>query len=118
MEHRLRAKHFANARYPRFARQRNRNRATHRDFGGWLVTGDVQIGTSYFYDYNGRPIPNTVMCEDQNGDPTGACDCSAHARPNDQRMLGDVFTSITGVVYYSFNTFQLTPRGNADLVRQ
>lgn len=89
-----------------------------RDFGGWVVTGDVQIGTGYFYDYNGRPISRDVMCEDQNGDPTGACSCDARARENDQRETGHMFSSITGIVYYSFNTFQLVPRGNDDLVRQ
>lgn len=89
-----------------------------RDFGGWVVTGDVQIGTAYFYDYNGRPIPSGVMCQDQNGDPTGDCACEARARPMDMRNDGDMFASITGIVYYSFNTFQLVPRGNDDLVRR
>jgi len=89
-----------------------------RDFGGWVVTGDVQIGTAYFYDYNGRPIPGAVVCQDQNGDPTGDCACEARARPMDMRNDGDMFASITGIVYYSFNTFQLVPRGNDDLVRR
>ncbi len=89
-----------------------------KDFGGWVVTGDVQIGTMFFYDYNGRPIPSMVMCEDGEGNPNGACRCTARARPDDQRMLGDTFRSITGVVYFSFGAFQLVPRGNQDLVRQ
>lgn len=89
-----------------------------RDFGGWVVTGDVQIGTTYRYDYNGRSIPTSVMCEDQEGNSTGDCSCAAMARPNDMRVDGDNFSSITGIVYYSFNTFQLVPRGNSDLVRQ
>lgn len=78
---------------------------TPRDFGGWIVTGDVLIGSAWDYDYNG------MLCDG------GNCTCDANPRPNDQRMIGDTFQSITGVVDFSFDEYQVQPRGNADLVR-
>ncbi|MBI4815445.1 MAG: hypothetical protein HY791_04275 [Deltaproteobacteria bacterium] len=90
-----------------------------RDHGNWIVTGDVMIGTSWDYDYNGDIRPNEIVCIDEQGDPTGLCGCTAPTppRPNDQRHAGDRFSSITGVLDYSFGDFQLNPRGNDDLVR-
>lgn len=77
---------------------------TPRDFGAWIVTGNVLIGSAFEYDYNG------MLCEG------GNCTCDTNPRPNDQRMEGQLFQSITGLVDYNFNEYQIQPRGNADLV--
>lgn len=78
---------------------------TPRDFGAWIVTGNVLIGSSFDYDYNG------MLCDGAN------CTCETNPRPNDQRMVGNQFQSITGVVDFSFDEYQIQPRNNADLVR-
>ncbi|MBI2378732.1 MAG: hypothetical protein HYV07_32355 [Deltaproteobacteria bacterium] len=90
-----------------------------RDHGNWIVTGNVMIGTSWDYDYNGDIRPQEIECFDAEGEPTGLCGCTAATppRPNDQRHAGDTFSSITGVLDYAFGDFQLNPRGNDDLVR-
>lgn len=78
---------------------------TPRDFGGWIVTGDVLIGSAWDYAYNG------MLCSG------GNCTCDANPRTNDQRTNGDTFQSIVGLVDFSFDEYQLQPRGDADLVR-
>jgi len=91
------------------------------DFGGWLVTGSVQIGTAFAYDYHGRSRPMGTVCQDQMRMPTGACRCDGNMvvpRPGDMRRDGDMFLSITGIVDNTFNANQLVPRGNDDLVHQ
>lgn len=88
-----------------------------RDQGGWKIAGDVQIGTDFFYAYNGRTRPASVMCLDALNEPTGACSCEAKTRPGDQRTLGDTFSRISGVVDYAFGAFELNPRGDGDLVK-
>jgi predicted extracellular nuclease len=85
----------------------------YRDHGNWVVTGDVLIGTSFMYDYNGMLRPSGTQCDNM---PNGNCSCSVTSRPGDMRTLDDDFASITGVIDYSFDEFRLNPRGNGDLV--
>lgn len=88
-----------------------------RDFGNWLVAGDTMIGSAFFYDYNGRVRPSSVMCLTPEQEPTGLCSCAANSRPMDQRRDNDRFSSIIGVVDYSFGAYTVNPRGDEDLVR-
>jgi predicted extracellular nuclease len=88
-----------------------------RDHGYWVVSGNALIGSAFDYDYNGDIRPSTVMCLTQEQEPTGLCSCEAMSLPNDQRMVGDTFQSITGVVDYAFGEFKIEPRSNDDLVR-
>jgi hypothetical protein len=76
-----------------------------QDFGYFKVTGGVEIGTGQGVFFAGR-------C------PTGSvCTCEGPARvPDDTRVLGKVYTSITGVLDYSFSVFRVSPRTNADVV--
>src|SRR5262249_50498499 len=60
-----------------------------RDDGNWLLQGDVLMGTDWIYAYVGGFRPTSIACLDAAGEPTGACDCMAHTRPNDQRTTGD-----------------------------
>lgn len=85
-----------------------------RDWGEWLVTGDVRIGNSYPYSYNGRPRPSSIECV-ENGQPTGRCACSERIRPRDQRTEGERFRRIAGVVDFSFGELKLQPRSDSDL---
>lgn len=78
--------------------------ANNRDFGNWVVTGPIFMGTQFTYDYNGS-------FAGQQGT------CAQMTRENDQRMVGDTFTGITGVVSYGFNDMRLEPRSAADLSR-
>jgi hypothetical protein len=81
-----------------------------RDFGNFLVTGEVFIGNAFEYAYNGDLVPST-MCG------SGVdCSCAGMTRPNDMRTQGDRFTSLTGVMNFSFEDMRLEPRGDADLV--
>ena len=82
-----------------------------RDFGNFLVTGNVFMGNSFNYDYNGDSV-STSMCDMPNID----CSCAGMSRPNDMRMIGDTFSSITGVMNFSFDDLRLEPRGNDDIV--
>lgn len=75
------------------------------DRGYWGVAGSVIIGNSMDYSYNGSAASG--------GTPT----CGDGMRPGDMRTVGDTFTSITGIMDYSFSQFRLNPRGDADLVR-
>lgn len=84
-----------------------------RDFGNWVVSGPVYLGTAFEYAYNGGFGPSTAMCEMPNVD----CSCAGMSRPDDLRMNGDTFRSITGVMNYSFDEFRLEPRGDSDIVR-
>ena len=81
-----------------------------RDFGNFLVTGDVFLGNAFNYAYNGDLV-SSAMCNDGVD-----CSCAGMTRPNDMRTLGDRFTSITGVMNFSFDDLRLEPRGDADLV--
>ncbi len=84
-----------------------------RDFGNWVVTGDVYMGTAFQYDYNGGFGPSSSDCSMPGTD----CSCAGMSRPMDLRTQGDMFQSITGVTEYSFDIFRLSPRDNNDLVR-
>ncbi|MCA9551038.1 MAG: hypothetical protein KC933_13475 [Myxococcales bacterium] len=81
-----------------------------RDFGNFLVTGNVFIGNAFNYAYNGTLVPST-MC-----DAGVDCSCAGMTRPDDNRTLGDRFTRITGVMNFSFDDMRLEPRGDDDLV--
>jgi hypothetical protein len=81
--------------------------SNNRDFGNWVVTGPVLIGTAFTYGYNGRG----ASC------PEGqTCNCAAMTRTDDQRREGDAFESITGVLNHGFDELRLEPRGPEDLV--
>lgn len=90
-----------------------------RDHGNWTVTGDVMVGSSFMYGYNGDIRPSEIQCLDTNQEPTGLCGCmtpgGGTARPNDARTTGDQFRSITGIIDFSFGDYQLQVRGDFDL---
>lgn len=79
-----------------------------RDFGNFLLTGDVFVGNAFTYAYNGDNVSSS-MCGMID------CSCAGMSRPNDMRMMGDTFSSVTGVMNYSFNVLRLEPRDDADL---
>lgn len=87
--------------------------ANGRDFGNWVVANEVFIGTAWSYEYNGGFGPSTAMCDM----PAVDCSCAGMSRPDDMRMNGDTFSSITGVMNYAFDEMRLEPRSAADLVR-
>jgi predicted extracellular nuclease len=87
-----------------------------RDHGNWVLNDTVYVGSGFEYAYNGDLRPQGTVCIDGEGNPTGLCACSMPP-PNDLRMVGDTFTSITGVMDYAFNELQIQPREDADLVR-
>ena len=92
-----------------------------RDHGNWIITGDIMVGTAFQYDYNGDFRSSDINCLDGNGDPTGLCGCDTPSggtsRPNDLRTSGDSFSSISGIIDYSYGDFQLMVRGESDLVK-
>ncbi len=83
-----------------------------RDFGNFLVTGDVFLGSGFNYDYNGESV-STAMCDM----PSVDCSCAGMSRPNDARTQGDTFQSITGIMNFAFDDLRLEPRGNEDIIR-
>jgi predicted extracellular nuclease len=86
-----------------------------RDFGNFVVADEVYIASTFQLTYEGS-FYSTGMCLTPEGEPSGLCGCSAHPRPGDQRKMGDHFTSITGVMTYANNIYQLAPRVDGDLV--
>ncbi len=81
------------------------------DFGYFLVTGDVEIGTQ-FNPYLDTPFGgywSGLMFDD----PARNCDNTA-AKCADSRELGQTFTSLTGVVNFSFDVHRVNPRSAAD----
>ncbi len=76
------------------------------DRGLFGVTGGVIIGVAFPYAYNGRSRMGVMHT------------CASMDREDDQRTVGDRFRAITGVMDYAFDTFRLTPRGDADLDRE
>ena len=82
--------------------------SNNRDFGNFVVTGPVFLGSAWDYTYAGR-TPSTASCMTMN------CSCAGNSRQGDMRTLGQRFDSITGVMSYGFNEFRLEPRSAADL---
>jgi len=68
----------------------NANPDTPKDYGNFEVGGKVLVGHLFNISYT-----------DKN---------------NNQRTLGDVFTSLTGVVNYTYGQYILEPRNDADMV--
>lgn len=88
----------------------------HRDRGNFILDEKVFVGSGFDYAYNGDLRPQGTMCDDGEGNPTGLCTCMSPP-PNDQRNEGDLFLSVTGVMDFAFDDFQLQPRQDADLVK-
>lgn len=79
-----------------------------RDFGYWTVTGGAEIGTSYDDSFGGfwkNVAFNTVdrTCENV----VNKC--------QDSRVAGQTFTSLKGIVNYSFGVYRVNPRNVADI---
>jgi hypothetical protein len=75
------------------------------DFGYFQVTGGVEIGTGQGTFFADRCAVTTCTCD------------GADRVPNDRRLAGKVYTSITGVYEYSFSVFRVNPRsGLTDVV--
>jgi hypothetical protein len=90
-----------------------------RDFGYFLVTGDAEIGTSFRMDksFSGYFL-NAVV----NGDQNKTCENAGTETDNpstmkceDSRSLGQAFTSLTGIVNFSFDVYRVNPRTEADI---
>ncbi len=81
-----------------------------RDFGNWLMTGNIFVGADFQYSYNGMR-PTGLDCNQVD------CSCAAGTWMNDMRMTNDMFSSVTGVMDYGFGDFRFQPRFDEDLVR-
>jgi hypothetical protein len=86
-----------------------------RDFGNWLVTGDVEIGTTFrfpqaFGGFFRDDAPNAVPLNQRTCANAGASKCQ------DSRVQGQAFTSLVGIVDFSFNVHRVSPRSAADIV--
>lgn len=86
-----------------------------RDHGNFLVDDVVYVGSGFEFAYNGDLRPMGTACLDMDMNPTGLCACTMPP-PNDHRVLNDVFTSLIGIMDFSFDDFQIQPRDDADLV--
>ena len=76
-----------------------------RDFGYFLVTGDVEIGDRFRAGFAGRFPQGT-------DDAAQSCE---DTRCGDNRSTDNVFTSISGVVDINFDVFRVHPRTIADV---
>jgi hypothetical protein len=79
-----------------------------RDFGTFLVTGDVEIGTQFRLDQSfGGFFPMSIAnnADKECGDP----------KCEDSREVGQSFTSLKGIVSYSFNVHRVSPRIDSDI---
>ena len=73
-----------------------------RDFGYFLVTGDVEMGDHFEVRFSGR-FPEMTPVEDQ------IC-ANQNLRCGDSRSLGQTFTSLQGVMDIYFDVYRLNPR--------
>ncbi|HEY1098999.1 MAG TPA: hypothetical protein VGF99_08720, partial [Myxococcota bacterium] len=84
-----------------------------RDFGNFLVTGDVEIGDAFrlsqsFGGFFRADAPNAI--------PDTAKTCANVANKcQDSRVAGQEFTSLIGIVDYNFNVNRVNPRTAADI---
>jgi len=77
-----------------------------QDFGNFLVTGDVEIGNDFFIgqSFGGFFDSATAAAQKTCADP----------KCEDSRVQGQTFTSLTGVVSFSFGVHRVNPRTTAD----
>ncbi|MCP4498866.1 MAG: hypothetical protein GY822_02730 [Deltaproteobacteria bacterium] len=96
-----------------------------RDFGYFLVTGDVEIGDRFYAGFAGRFADGTdsaaqscddtrcddTRCDDTRCDDTRCDDTRCDdTRCGDNRSTDNVFTSISGVMDIGFDVYRLHPR--------
>jgi hypothetical protein len=79
-----------------------------RDFGYWQVTGGAEIGTLFYNDFGGYWLNVAYDSADR------LCSNTAN-KCEDSRALGQTFTSLTGIVNFSFDIYRVNPRGLSDI---
>jgi hypothetical protein len=84
-----------------------------RDFGNFLVTGDIEIGDAFkleqsFGGFFRNDDPNTIA------DTAKLCTNLAN-KCEDSRVAGQLFTSFVGIVDFNFNVNRVNPRTAADI---
>ncbi len=84
----------------------NADEARGSNFGEWLVSENMEAATGLRIDDLGVASGNVSFDNDLTIAPIGSI----------QLELGDFFSSITGVLDYSFNDFSLEPRSDTDFV--
>jgi hypothetical protein len=82
-----------------------------RDFGNFLVTGDVEIGDLFRLDQSFGGFFDSTRVPD-NEDKTCA---NVAQKCEDSRVDGQTFTKLVGIVNFSFNVHRVNPRDAADL---
>ena len=77
-----------------------------QDFGNFLVTGDVEIGGDFFIgqSFGGFFDSATAAANKTCADP----------KCEDSRVQGQAFSSLTGIVGFSFGVHRVNPRSTAD----
>ena len=82
-----------------------------RDFSNFLVTGDVEVGDLFRLEQGfGGFFDSTLVADNANK----TCANVAN-KCQDSRVDGQVFTTLTGVVNFSFNVHRVNPRSAADI---
>ncbi len=80
-----------------------------QDFGYWEVTGGAELGTLFDRTFGGYwkgvEFDGARSCTD--AATTGKCE--------DSRELNQTFTSLSGIVNFSFNVYRVNPRFTADI---
>ncbi len=84
-----------------------------RDFGNFLVTGDVEVGTQFFVPqafggFYRNDAPNAVPTTSQ------TCENAATQKCQDSRASNSAFTSLVGIVNFSFDVHRVNPRSASD----
>jgi hypothetical protein len=87
-----------------------------RDHGDFVVDDEVYVGGTFTFSFHGGVRPASIPCLTPEGEPTGLCGCDSHSLPGDRRMIGKTLQSITGIPQFTFDDFQLEPRGDGDVV--
>lgn len=79
-----------------------------RDFGYWTVTGGAEIGTLFDDTFGGYWLNVAFDSVDR------TCENRVN-KCQDSRVAAQSFTSLTGIVNYSFNVYRVNPRSAADI---
>lgn len=80
-----------------------------QDFGYWEVTGGAEIGTLFDRTFGG------FWSGVQFAGPRSCNDAATTGKCEDSRENGQTFTSLTGIVNYSFDVYRVNPRTTADI---
>jgi hypothetical protein len=80
-----------------------------RDFSNFLVTGDVEVGSQFF-------LPQAFGGFFDTSIPVTERTCENRAQKcQDSRVDGQAFTSLVGIINFSFDVHRLNPRSALDI---